>query len=175
MPLKIPICNFDAKTGILCAKCEQRLNSGQITEADVIVSKVLVQLAEKNQDVNKLNLVRARKVDGNFVIELDTQSISLLRSNTELKNAIQEKLDARIWVVTASSSEKKFIEDMFYPTRVLTVNTVWLPDGAKLTKVIIPYKALKYFNSIEEIKKVVKEVKGIELIVDTERGIKIRR
>ena len=39
LPLRIPICAFDAKTGILCAKCQAKLTAGQITEADIQVSR----------------------------------------------------------------------------------------------------------------------------------------
>ena len=64
LPLRIPICAFDAKTGILCGKCQAKLTAGQITEADIQVSRALVKLAEKIQDVNKMTLLRSFHVDG---------------------------------------------------------------------------------------------------------------
>lgn len=52
---------------------------------------------------------------------------------------------------------------------VRAVNMVWLPDGSKLTKVIIstPNKFESQSN-IEKIKQIAKEIKNIELLVEFE-------
>ena len=68
MPIRIPICTFDAKTGILCAKCQGKLTSGQISDADIQVSRAVVKLAEKVSDLNKTALLRSFRVDGNYVL-----------------------------------------------------------------------------------------------------------
>ena len=57
LPLRIPICAFDAKTDILCAECQAKLTAGQITGAGMQVSKAPVRLAEKIPDVNKVTLL----------------------------------------------------------------------------------------------------------------------
>jgi len=169
LPIKIPICNFDAKTGILCAKCEQKLKSGQISEADVQVSRALVILADSNQELNKVTLVKSYSVEGDYILEVDQQSLSVFRNNERLRKMLEEKLGSRVWIVLSSNSERRYLEDLFFPTRILAVNTVWLPDGAKLTKVIVPFRRLRNTEDIEKIKKIVKETKGIELMVESER------
>lgn len=175
MPLKIPICNFDAKTGILCTRCEQKLKSGQITEADVSVSRALVQLAETNQELNKISLLKSYAVDGDYVLEVDQHGLATFRNNEKLKTMLEEKLSARVWIVSSSNSERRYLEDLFFPTRVLAVNTVWLPDGAKLTKVIVPFRKMRNTEDIERIKRIVRETRGIELMVENERDARFRR
>jgi transcription antitermination factor NusA-like protein len=175
LPLKIPICNFDAKTGILCAKCEQKLKSGQITDADVSVSKALIQLVDSNQELNKVGLMKSYSVDGEYILEVDQQGLAVFRNNEKLRKMLEEKLGSKVWVVLSSNSERRYLEDLFFPTRILAVNTVWLPDGAKLTKVIIPFRRIRNMDEIEKIKKIVKEIKGIELMVESERYSGFRR
>ncbi|HYZ49407.1 MAG TPA: hypothetical protein VE593_00860, partial [Nitrososphaeraceae archaeon] len=68
--MKIPICTFDAKTGILCTKCETKLRLGQLKQADVEGAIKLTKLADRNQDVNKFTMTGAAKVDGDFVLIL---------------------------------------------------------------------------------------------------------
>ena len=170
MPLKIPICTFDAKTGILCAKCEAKLKTGQISQADVQVSKALVQLAEKMGEVNRVTLLRSVEVGGNYVVELEPSDVALLRSNPEIPAKLEQLLAGKIWIVGATNSERRFLEDLFYPTRVLTVNTVWLPDGSKLTKAIVSgRRSDRHPSDVDKLKKVVKEMKGIEMLVENER------
>ena len=175
MPLRIPICAFDAKTGILCAKCQAKLSAGQISSSDILVSKVLVKLAESVPEVNKMTLLRSNEVEGSFVMEMEQPDASLIRSKSEIKQKLEDMLKGKVWVIGTSNSDRQFLEELFYPIRILTVNTVWLPDGSKLTKVIIPGKRPERLRGeIEALKKVVKQMKGIELIVESEREATLR-
>jgi transcription antitermination factor NusA-like protein len=175
LPLRIPICAFDAKTGILCAKCQAKLSAGQISNSDIVVSKVLVKLAESVPEVNKMALLRSNEVEGSYVMEMEQSDATLIRSKPEIKQKLEDMLKGKVWVIGTSNSDRQFLEELFYPIRILTVNTVWLPDGSKLTKVIIPGKRPERLRGeIEALKKVVKRMKGIELIVESEREATLR-
>jgi transcription antitermination factor NusA-like protein len=175
LPLRIPICAFDAKTGILCAKCQAKLSAGQISNSDIVVSKVLVKLAESVPEVNKMALLRSNEVEGSYVMEMEQSDATLIRSKPEIKQKLEDVLKGKVWVIGTSNSDRQFLEELFYPIRILTVNTVWLPDGSKLTKVIIPGKRPERLRGeIEALKKVVKRMKGIELIVESEREATLR-
>src|SRR5215510_14798046 len=65
--LKTPICTFDAKTGILCSKCDAKLTSGQLNQAAVYSSIKLAKLAEKDQEISKFTLVGSHKVDNDYI------------------------------------------------------------------------------------------------------------
>jgi transcription antitermination factor NusA-like protein len=176
LPLKLPICTFDAKTGILCAKCESKLKSGQISQADVQVSNALVKLAEKIPEINRVRLLRSVEVGGNYVIEFEPSDVIALRANPEIAAKLEQQLKGRIWIVGATNSERRFLEDLFYPTRILTVNTVWLPDGSKLTKAIVAgRRGDRVLAEVDKLKRVVKEMKGIEMMVESERDDSFRR
>ena len=175
LPLRIPICAFDAKTGILCAKCQAKLSAGQISSSDIVVSKVLVKLAESVPEVNKMALLRSNEVEGSYVMEMEQSDATLIRSKPEIKQKLEDMLKGKVWVIGTSNSDRQFLEELFYPIRILTVNTVWLPDGSKLTKVIIPGKRPERLRGeIEALKKVVKRMKGIELLVESEREATLR-
>ena len=60
-----------------------------------------------------------------------------------------------------------FIENLLYLSRIITVNLIWLPDGIKLTKVIVSphnFSELEQ-QDIEKIKRIAKEIKDIELLL----------
>jgi transcription antitermination factor NusA-like protein len=174
LALKIPICTFDARTGILCAKCESKLRAGQINEADIQVSRALLQLSEKSSEFNKVSLLRSFKVDSAYVLEVEPSDLSVFRSQFETVRKLEDMLRGKVFVVTASNSDRRFLEDLLYPIRILTVNTVWLPDGSKLTKVIIPGKKDKLMTDFDLLRKIVKEVRGIELTIESEREATLR-
>lgn len=168
--MKTPICTFDAKTGILCAKCETKLRLGHLKQTDVEGAIKITKLAEHNQDINKFTMVGAAKVDGDFVLILRGSDISVLRANTMLPTKFEHEFQSKVWFVEAEATDKRFIENLFFPLRVLTVNLIWLPDGNKLTRVIIAGKSNNSESKtiIEKIKKIAKEIRNIELLVEFE-------
>ncbi|MEM1994483.1 MAG: hypothetical protein QXW32_03275 [Nitrososphaerales archaeon] len=171
MTIKTPICAFDAKTGILCPKCEARLKGGHISELDVEASIKLTKLAEKVPELSRVSLVRAQSVDGVYVLTFAAGNLNILRSNPSIHKSIEDAMGGKTMLIEAESTDRKMLEDLFYPIRILTVNVVWLPDGSKLTKVIIPGRKTERFPlDVELIKKVVKAVRNIDLLVEFERA-----
>lgn len=168
--MKIPICTFDAKTGILCAKCESKLKLGQLKQADVEGAIKLTKLADRNQDVSKFTMIGAAKVDSDFILILRGSDIGVLRSNTTLPTKFEHEFQSKVWFVEAEATDKRFIENLFFPMKVLTVNLIWLPDGSKLTRVQIASKSnnSESKDTIEKIKKIAKEIRNIELLVEFE-------
>ena len=167
MALKTPICSFDAKTGVLCAKCEERLRSSDLTQDEVHASIVLTRLAQRYSQVDKFSLVTAFKVETDFVLVMKGSDLLLIRSHEEIRVEMEKLFDARVWMVESDSSDRRFIENLLFPRRVLSVNLIWLPDGNKLTRVIMDSgKTSDPTNDINKIQKIAKKIKGIELLVE---------
>jgi transcription antitermination factor NusA-like protein len=167
--LKTPICSFDAKTGTLCSKCEDKLRSGHLTQADVECAVKLVKIAERDQEINKFTMINAYHVNGDIVLVLQRSDLSTLRSNGELSRKIQQQFQSKVWFVEAEATDKRFLENLFFPARILTINLIWLPDGNKLTKVIVAAKDGQVSGiNVEQIQKITKTVRNIELLVDVE-------
>ncbi|MGQ9468416.1 MAG: transcription elongation factor NusA [Nitrososphaerales archaeon] len=168
--MKTPICSFCAKTGILCPKCEAKLRGGHITKADVEASFQLTKLAEKLPELNKITLIRAFDINGEYVLVLKAGDLVLLRREPQTTKKIESGLQRKVWFIEGEASDRKMLEDLFYPIKIVTVNMVWLPDGSKLTKAIIPGKKTEKFPlDIEQVKRVAKEVRGIDILVEFER------
>ena len=161
--MKSPICSFDAKSGVLCTKCEEKLHSGGISQDDVDASTRLTRLAERDSNINKFTLVRAARVDEDFVLVLRRPDVSALRSNASLADKIEREFGQKVWFAESEASDRRFIENLLHPLKVTAVNQFWLPDGNKLTKVIVSQKA--HFDR-EKVQKIARAVRGIELLVE---------
>ena len=166
--MKIPICTFDAKTTVLCAKCETRLRLGQVTNADIEGAIKITKLAQINQDINKFTMAYASKVDDDFIIALSGSDISTIRLNPTLLKKFEDEFQSKVWFVEADAPDKRFIENLFFPIKVIAVNMIWLPDGSKLTKVIISASNKSEVSKIEKIKQIAKKIRNIELLVESE-------
>lgn len=168
--MKTPICSFCAKTGILCPKCEAKFRSGHISKTDVEVSVRLTKLAEKFPEFDKMTLIRAFDMGGEYVLVLKGGDLVKLRRDPQIIKKIESELQRKVWFIEGEASDRKMLEDLFHPVRILTVNIVWLPDGSKMIKAIISgRKTEKFPVDIEQIKRIVKEVRGVDLLVEFER------
>ena len=168
--MKTPICSFDAKTEILCSRCESKLKSGQLTEGDIEASYKFAKLAQKNGEIDKFTLVSAQKIDDEIVVYLKNSDMVYLRSNSQILEKIKKAFENRIWLIESGSSDKRFLENLLFPIKISLLNLVWLPDGNKLTKIIIPTQKTKI--EIEKLKKIAQTIKKIELIIEFEKGSK---
>jgi|TARA_B100000315_G_C14571157_1_gene585597 transcription antitermination factor NusA-like protein len=169
MSLKTPICAFDAKTGILCPKCEAKLKGGHLTRADVDLSVKLSKAAEKIPELNKTTLIRAVELDEHTVLMLGHGDLAILGRDSSLVRKIEESINKRLSLVEAQFSDRRLIEYLFRPINIVTVNVVWLPDGSKMTKVIIPGRKNEQFPvNVELVQKLVKAIRGIDLMVEFE-------
>jgi len=165
--LKVPICTFDAKTGVLCPKCESRLKNGELSDVDVECSIKLIKLSHKNQDIDKLNLIGSQKIDEDYVLILKDSNVSHINSNDKLLSSVEEEFKGKVWFVEANSSIRRFLENLFFPIRLLKTNMIWLPDGNQVTQVTIESKDYeKFISIIEKIKRIVNAIRKIELVVE---------
>lgn len=168
--MKTPICSFDARTGVLCPKCDARLRSGQLSQADVDVSVRLAKTAEKSSDVAKINLSRVTRVGNDYLLVLEPGNLATLRRDAELQRTLQSALGSKVWLTESDTTERKELEDLFFPIRVSNVNTVWLPDGSKMTKVLVSGKKSERFpHDTEMISRILKETREMDLMVEFEK------
>ena len=171
--MKTPICSFDAKSGMLCRTCEAKLKSGSITQDDIDAAKKLISLADRSQEINKFTLIRGTRVNGDFVLVLRGNDVSVLRGNQELVNKIEKEMGQKVWFVETEASDRRFIESIFHPIKVLSVNFFWLPGANKLTKVVLADEPKHRQSNLEKVQKIAKAVRNIELLVEfnnTQKG-----
>ena len=62
--MKSPICSFDAKSGVLCRKCETKLKSGSITQDDVEAAPAEIERAvqRRAKDIDLDEKLKGAKV-----------------------------------------------------------------------------------------------------------------
>ena len=168
--MRTPICTFCAKTGVLCPKCEAKLKNGHISRVDVEISVRLTKLADKLPEIDKITIIRAFDIGGEYILVVKSGDPFILRKNPRTLKRIESELGGKMWLIEGDASDRRILEDLFYPVRIATVNVVWLPDGSKLTKAVISgRKTANLPLDIEQVKRVIKEVRGIDLLVEFER------
>ena len=155
---------------ILCPQCESQLHQGSITKADVEASIKLVKLSQKFPQLENFTLNSCQQSHGDYVLYLDSQDIMTIRKSRELYGLLQSEFTGKIWLVHQNHDEKKFIEDLFFPIKILGINQVWGLGGLKKTKVIVSGKMTPRFPiNIDKVVKIALDLRKIDLVVEFEK------
>jgi len=167
--MKLPICNFDAKNAVLCPQCEGKVEAGSLTKADVDASIKMAQLAKTNQEIDRFTLFSCKEIDGNYVLSLSKNDIMAIRQSRTLYRLLQDQFQGKIWLVEADENDKRFIEDLFFPTKILSINSVWAPGGIQKTKAVVSGKWTPRFPiDTQKVIQIVKNARNLDIEIEFE-------
>ena len=163
-----PICGFDAKNAVLCPQCDSKVESGELTKADVDASITLAKIAKSNKEIEDFSLYSCKEFQGNLVLELAKNDIMKIRQSRTLYRLLQDQFKEKIWLIETGETDKKFIEDLFFPTKILAINAVWA-GGIQKTKAIVSGKwTPKFPIDTKKVMEIVKNARNLDIEIEFE-------
>ena len=165
--MKAELCQFCLRSGILCSRCRAKLERGEVTQLDLEVARLLVSIEDKYpllQDVFFHKAVEADNVLAILVGRGDAGKI--LSYGGRIIRFLESKVGKDVRILEYNTSERKFLEDLFAPLTILTINKIWLPDGSVETKVILKGSRRRSSLNIDAMREIAKKIRGITLRVE---------
>lgn len=136
--MKTVLCSFCLKSGMLCQKCLGKLESGEVSELDLKIARSLLSLEEKYPSLQNVYFHGAVDAGKTLAIVVGLGDVPrLLGFGGKIIKALGEETGKSIRVLEYGVDDRKFLEDLFAPLDILTINTIWLPDGTTETRVIL--------------------------------------
>jgi transcription antitermination factor NusA-like protein len=162
---------FCVKSGILCRRCEEKLEKGQITELDLKVIQRMVELEKEHPILQEVTYHRSVEADGMMAVLVDRRDLPrLLGGGAKIVKDLGETFGKRVKLISYGGDDREFLEDLFSPLSILTINTIWIPDGSTETKVILTgHQPRKMPVDLDVVKTIAKDLKGMTLRVEFER------
>ena len=162
---------FCVKSGILCRRCEEKLEKGLVTELDLKVIQKIVELEKANPALEDVTYHRSVEADDMLVVLVDRKDMPrLLSGGAKIVKDIGESFGKRVKLMSFGGDDREFLEDLFSPLAILTINTVWIPDGSTETKVILTgRKPRRMPVDLEKVQKIARELKDMAIRVEFER------
>jgi len=159
------------KSGILCRRCEEKVEKGQVTELDLKVIQRIVELEKDNPILQDVTYHRAVEADGVMDVLVDKKDMpKLLGGGAKIVKDLGDTFGKRVKLISYGGDDREFLEDLFSPLSILTINTVWIPDGTQETKVILTGREPRRMPvDLEKVRKIAEELKGMTLRVEFER------
>lgn len=170
--MKTPLCNFCLKSGMLCPKCENKVKTGELSELDIRIARLLLRLESKYPSLQEVHFYNTVEVCGVLALLVDKGSLpKILSYGGKIIREINDELGRKVRIIEHGGELRKFIEDLFMPATVITLNRIWLPDGSTETRVILSKHDMnKLPAGISTLKELAKKIRGVTLRVEFEEG-----
>jgi transcription antitermination factor NusA-like protein len=166
--VKTALCSFCLKSGILCQKCSAKVKSGEVSEADLKIARLLLSLEQKYPSLQNVYFHKGVEVGKTLALIVGPGDVSrLLGHGGKIMRALGEETGKRVRVLENGVDDRKFLEDLFAPLSIFTINRIWLPDGTTETRVILRkrHRTQPPFD-IKALKEIAGKVRNITLRVE---------
>ena len=170
--VKTELCSFCIKSGILCPKCQERLDKGRVSDLDLRIIRLLLEVEKLHPVLQEVRFHKAVEVGETLVIMVDRRDIGkIIDEEGRVLRAIGEQTGGkRIKILGYGGDDRRFLEELFAPLSILTINTIWLPDGSRETKAILQGRIPRHMPvDLEAVRQLAKEIQGITLRIEFER------
>ncbi len=132
------------------------------------IAQILLSLEERFPSLQNVYFHKAVEADGILAVIVGQGDVpKLLSYGGKIIKELGQKTGKAIRVLEYGVSDRKFLEDLFAPYTILTINTIWLPDGTTETRVILKKRGRRPPRlNVEALKKIAKKLKGITLRIE---------
>lgn len=161
----LPVCDVCLKSGILCQGCENKLESGEISQIDLDIAKVLFKLGD-----GKIGFKKTIEVGDIIIIITDKDQVGkLIGKNGKIVRELSRTVGKKIRVVGQDSDLKSVSKDILAPARVSGINIVYGKDGEEKYKIRVMHDDSRRLpgrlDVLNEIIELLTDEK-IEMVVD---------
>ena len=166
--MKTILCSFCLKSGILCQKCSARLKSGEISELDLKIARLLLSLEDSYPPLQNVCFHKAFEAGKTLAIIVGSGDVHrLLGSGGRIIKALSEETGKSVRVLEDGVDERKFLEDLFAPLSIMTINTIWLPDGSTETRAILrKRRGAQLPFDVKALKEIAQKMRNMTLRVE---------
>jgi len=162
---------FCVKSGILCRRCEEKVQKGLITPLDLKVIQKMVELEKDHPVLQDVTYHRSVEAADMMAVLVDKKDLPrLLGGGAKVVRELSDSFGKRVKLISFGGDDRAFLEDLFSPFSIFTINTIWIPDGSTETKVILSGRRPRNMPvDLEMVKTIAKDLKGMTLRVQFER------
>jgi transcription antitermination factor NusA-like protein len=134
--MRLPVCNFDIESDMLCPNCQARFERGEITKFDIEFSKWLLDREKEHPNLENLVVLKAAKAGNRLVLVVKKKNKELLLSEESLLHEMTERFGELI-VIEGPAKLRTVVREFISPANEVGVNSLYSPDGTKESIVIL--------------------------------------
>ncbi|MGV8144468.1 MAG: KH domain-containing protein [Methanothermobacter sp.] len=127
----LPVCDVCLKSGMLCQGCENKLKSGEITQMDLDIAKILYRVGD-----GKIGFKKSIEIGDMVIIITEKDQVGkLIGKNGKIVREISRTIGKKVRVVGEKSDLRSVARDILAPARISGINIVYGKDGQEKHKI----------------------------------------
>jgi transcription antitermination factor NusA-like protein len=135
--MQAPICEVCLKSNILCSACQEKLNSGKISQKDVDISRYLYDLSDKMRSIRDIKILRIVDCGSLIIITGRGDAAKLVGKGGVVVKKIAKDFKKSIRILEEAPSFKDFVEELLSPASINGINTLY-KDDIEIYRIKIP-------------------------------------
>jgi hypothetical protein len=158
--MRLPVCNFDLESDMLCPNCQARLDRGEITEFDIEFSKWMLNIEKEYPSLENLNLLKAAKAGARLILVVKKKNKELLLSEEALIRVLTDKYGELI-IIEGPAKLRTVVREFIFPAIEVGVNNLYSPDGTKESIVMLREEDKERIKfSKDELRSIISAIMG---------------
>lgn len=134
--MRLPVCNFDIESNMLCPNCQERLDKGEITDFDIKFSKWILEKEKEFETLNDLHLLRAISVSKYLILIVKKRQAIILTTNEKLMDELRKEY-GEVLIFEGTPKLRSAVRTLIAPAVEVGVNSLYLPTGGKESIVML--------------------------------------
>lgn len=134
--MRAPLCEVCLSSNILCQGCSGKLEQGELSQADVDVSRFVWGLSEKLHSLKEATIRKIIDGDVLLIVAAKGDGAKLVGKGGAVVKALAKQWGKSIRVLEENDF-RTFTAELLHPLTVTGVNTLYTPEGEVL-RVRIP-------------------------------------
>jgi len=162
----LPVCDVCLKSGMLCQGCENKLKSGEITQMDLDIAKILYKLGE-----GKIGFKKTIEIGDTVIIVTDKEQVGkLIGKSGKIVREISRSIEKKVRVVGENSDLRAVAKDILAPARLSGINIVYGKDGQKKYKIrVMAEDSRRIPGRLDVLNSIIKELTSEDTLVVVDR------
>ena len=164
--MRLPVCNFDIESDMLCPNCQARLDRGEITEFDIRFSKWLLEKEKVYPSLDTLTLRKAALAGNRLILVVNKRNKDALLAEEALMSEITEEY-GEVIVIEGAPKLRRIVREFITPANEVGVNSLWSADGTKENIVMLreeDRERIKYDS--DELRVIVSAIMGESVLFE---------
>jgi transcription antitermination factor NusA-like protein len=158
--MKAKVCKVCALSNIFCSQCSEKFEKGILNSTEIEIAKYLYEIEEKFKEVKNINLEEVSSINNdNLLVIVSSPSLLNPLLVSSLSKYLSNKTGKNVKIVEKVKDVKKFVSQIFYPVKILSLNQVWSPEGSYEYNIrISKEEIIKLSIGIKEMEKVISKL-----------------
>ena len=138
---------------------------------DLKIARMLMTLESEYPSLQDVYFYKAVETKNVLAIVVGQGDMArFLSYGGKILKELRTNLRKRIRILEHGTTDRKFLEDLFAPLSIITINRIWLPDGSTETRVILRKRGRKTPQiNVDALKEIAKTLRGLTLRVEFTR------